>query len=93
MIQPGRELHLAGEKSRREGQVCCHAPPRAGPWSKSAKDRSVRRRKKPVAVLSPPDRKPRMEKPDFADRLKAIYGDACLETTGTDLVNESRGER
>lgn len=53
----------------------------------------VRRRKKPVAVLSPPDPGRRMAKPDFAGRLKAIYGDGCLETTGTDLVNESRGER
>lgn len=70
-----------------------HATTRVLAMVEAGETVEVRRRKKPVAVLSPPDRKPRMEKPDFADRLKAIYGDACLETTGTDLVNESRGER
>lgn len=52
----------------------------------------VRRRKKPVAVLSPTGRGKPVKKPDFAARLKKIYGDKALETTGTDLVHEARGE-
>lgn len=70
-----------------------HATTRVLAMVEAGQTVEVRRRKKPVAVLSPPDTGRRMEKPDFAVRLKAIYGDACLETTGTDLVNESRGER
>lgn len=53
----------------------------------------VRRRNHPVAVLSPPARKEPAPRPDFAARLREIYGDGILETTGTDLVNELRGER
>ena len=53
----------------------------------------VRRRKKPVAILSPPDRGKAVERPEFAARMKAIYGESVLECTGTDLVGESRGER
>lgn len=53
----------------------------------------VRRRNKPVAVLSPPVGKRVKSRPDFAARLREIYGPKMLETTGTDLVNELRGER
>lgn len=53
----------------------------------------VCRRGKPVAVLSPPGRRRKMEKPDFAARLKELYGEQVLPTTGTDLITESRGER
>lgn len=53
----------------------------------------VRRRKQAVAVLSPPGRGKPVVKPDFAARLKEIYGDKVLETTGTDLIHEARGER
>ena len=53
----------------------------------------VLRRKRPIAVLSPPDRKKRVEQPDFAARLKEIYGDKALEITGTELTAEARGER
>lgn len=70
-----------------------HATTRVLAMVEAGETVEVRRRKKPVAVLSPPDRKAMMKKPDFAARLKAIYGDSTLEATGTDLVNESRGER
>jgi antitoxin (DNA-binding transcriptional repressor) of toxin-antitoxin stability system len=53
----------------------------------------VRRRNQLVAVLSPPARKVVSPRPDFAARLRDIYGPVTLETTGTDLVNELRGER
>lgn len=53
----------------------------------------VCRRGKPVAVLSPPGRRMKQERPDFAARLKVIYGEQVLPTTGTNLINENRGER
>jgi len=53
----------------------------------------VCRRGKPVAVLSPPSPQRKTKKPDFAARLTEIYGERVLETTGTALVGETRGER
>jgi antitoxin (DNA-binding transcriptional repressor) of toxin-antitoxin stability system len=52
----------------------------------------VCRRDEPVAILSPPGRKSRVIRPDFAARLRAIYGAKVLATTGSDLVSEARGE-
>lgn len=70
-----------------------HATTRVLAMVEAGETVEVRRRKKPVAVLSPPDRRRCMERPDFEMRLKEIYGDKFLAITGTDLVNESRGER
>jgi antitoxin (DNA-binding transcriptional repressor) of toxin-antitoxin stability system len=53
----------------------------------------VRRRREPVALLSPPGRRKPPEKPNFAARLREIYGDRILDSTGTDLVNDARGDR
>lgn len=53
----------------------------------------VRRRNQPVAILSPAGHDGPVERPDFAARLKGIYGDTVLESTGTDLVHDARGER
>ncbi|MCH7227564.1 type II toxin-antitoxin system Phd/YefM family antitoxin [Haloferula sp. A504] len=53
----------------------------------------VRRRNQPVAVLSPAGRRGPVEKPDFAARLRGIYGDQVLESTATDLVHDARGDR
>ena len=52
----------------------------------------VRRRREPVAILSPVRRTARVARPDFAARLTAIYGNSRATTTGTDLVSEARGE-
>lgn len=53
----------------------------------------IRKRSKPIAILSPlPPAKTR-EIPDFTARLREIYGDRILETTHTDLINQARGER
>ena len=52
----------------------------------------VRRRREPVAILSPVRRTARVARPDFAARLTAIYGKSRATTTGTDLVSEARGE-
>lgn len=61
-------------------------------WVAGGESVEVRRRGKPVAVLSPGKRKARVASPDFLARLRAIYGDRVLSTTATDLIAESRGE-
>lgn len=53
----------------------------------------VRRRKQPIAVLMPAAKKPLPGLPDFAARLKAIYGTKLMDVAGSDLVDELRGER
>lgn len=53
----------------------------------------VRRHNRLVAVLNPPERKTAGQRPDFAGRLAGIYGQDVLGTTGTELVNELRGDR
>ena len=61
-------------------------------WVAAGECVEVRRRKLPVAVLSPPVRKTRIARPDFGARLREIYGERTLSTTGTELVSEARGE-
>jgi len=68
-----------------------HATTTVLAWVAAGESVEVRRRGKPVAVLTP--RRPgRVARPDFGARLRAIYGDLVLPTTATDLVSESRGE-
>ncbi|MFN2427944.1 MAG: type II toxin-antitoxin system Phd/YefM family antitoxin [Candidatus Binatia bacterium] len=52
----------------------------------------VLRRNVPVALLSPPKRASQVRRPDFAARLKTIYGTTVLATSGTELVSEARGD-
>lgn len=61
-------------------------------WVANGESVEVRRRNEPVAVLVPPKRKSRLARPDFARRLKAVYGRSVLPTSGTELVSGSRGE-
>lgn len=51
------------------------------------------RRGKTVAIISPPGPPAKVPRPDFAARMREIYGDRVLETTGTDLMQEARGDR
>jgi antitoxin (DNA-binding transcriptional repressor) of toxin-antitoxin stability system len=53
----------------------------------------IRRRSKPIAILSPVGNQPSPVMPDFMARLRDIYGDNVLETTHTVLISEARGER
>ncbi len=69
-----------------------HATTTVLSWVAGGASVEVRRRGEPVAVLSPTRRKARVVRPDFAARLKAIYGTKKLPTTGTDLVAAGRGE-
>lgn len=61
-------------------------------WVASGETVEVRRRAQPVAILSPPQRGSRVRRPDFAGRLKAIYGAKVLRTTATDVISAARGE-
>lgn len=60
-------------------------------WVADGETVEVRRRGEPVALLSPPKRRAPIRRPDFVARLKTVYGERVLSTTGTDLVSESRG--
>jgi len=53
----------------------------------------VRRRNAPVAWLSPPARPSRVARPDFAARLREIYGTKKLRSTGTEVVGTARDDR
>ena len=68
-----------------------HATTTVLSWVAGGESVEVRRRNEPVAILSPPKRRTRVVRPDFAARLRSIYGDRVLATTGTDLIAESRG--
>lgn len=61
-------------------------------WVAGGESVEVLRRKVPVAILTPPKRTADVTRPDFTARLKAIYGDGELQTTGTELVSGARGE-
>jgi len=61
-------------------------------WVAGGESVEVRRRNHPVAILSPPKRPRRIAKPDFAERLRSVYGSAVVPTTGTQIISESRGE-
>ena len=68
-----------------------HATTTVLSWVAGGESVEVRRRNAPVAMLVPPTRRTRVVRPDFAARLRAIYGDRVLATTGSDLIAESRG--
>lgn len=61
-------------------------------WVAGGESVEVLRRNVPVALLSPPKRASQIKRPDFAARLKTIYGTRVLAVTGSDLVSESRGD-
>ena len=69
-----------------------HATTTVLAWVAQGETVEVRRRNQPVAILSAPRRRSVVRRPDFATRLKAMYGKTPLPTTGTDLISESRGE-
>ncbi len=63
-------------------------------WVKSGERVEIQRRGKPVAMLSRPGRKGKPPaRPDFAARLKAIYGDRELPVTATELLARERDDR
>ena len=61
-------------------------------WVAGGESVEVRRRREPVAVLSPPRRKKRIARPDFVARLERIYGNLALAPTATELISDARGD-
>ncbi len=61
-------------------------------WVAAGETVEVRRRNHPVAILSPPKRARRPVRPDFAGRLRTVYGSTVLPSTATEIISESRGD-
>lgn len=61
-------------------------------WVAGGESVEIRKRGVPVALLSPCKHPEKVVRPDFAARMREIYGDGMLPVTGTDLISESRGE-
>jgi antitoxin (DNA-binding transcriptional repressor) of toxin-antitoxin stability system len=70
-----------------------HETSRVMSMVESGQSVEIRRRSKPIAILSPVVSQQAPAMPDFMARLRDIYGDQVLETTHTDLISEARGER
>lgn len=69
-----------------------HETTRVLSWVAEGDSVEVRRRGNPVAVLCPRPRGVRIVRPDYAARLRAIYGDRVLPTTASDIVADARGD-
>ncbi|MBC8011016.1 MAG: type II toxin-antitoxin system prevent-host-death family antitoxin [Burkholderiales bacterium] len=70
-----------------------HATSRVLGWAEAGEAVEVRRRGKPVVVITAPAKATRVARPDFEGRLRAIYGDTVLAVSASELIGEARGER
>jgi antitoxin (DNA-binding transcriptional repressor) of toxin-antitoxin stability system len=70
-----------------------HATSTVLSWVAEGETVEVRRRRVPVAMLTPLKRRASIARPDFAARLRAVYGSVELPTTATELVAGARGDR
>ena len=61
-------------------------------WVARGETVEVRRRRKPIARLSPPEQPATIVRPDFLGRLRKIYGTTTLRRKGPDVVSETRGD-
>jgi len=61
-------------------------------WVERGETVEIRRRRKPVAKLSPPGRPSQTKRPDFLSRLRTAYGSKVLRRTATSVVADARGE-
>ncbi len=61
-------------------------------WVAGGETVEVRRYDQPVAILSPPQRRLVVRRPDFGARMKVIYGKKLLRTTATDMITDARGD-
>jgi antitoxin (DNA-binding transcriptional repressor) of toxin-antitoxin stability system len=62
-------------------------------WAEAGEEVELTRRGKTIALLSPLRAKRKPTRPDFAARLRAIYGDTVLTETATAVIAEARGDR
>ena len=69
-----------------------HATSTVLAWVAAGETVEVRRRNHPVAILSPPKRGRPIAKPNFAERLRSVYGSTVLPVTGTEIISEARGD-
>lgn len=53
----------------------------------------ITKRKRVVARLLPPEAPKRVQMPDFAARMKRIFGDSIMEVSNAELLEEERGSR
>lgn len=61
-------------------------------WVEQGESVEVRRRRKPVATLSPPEPTKPAKRPDFLGRLRDAYGEKTLRRSGSSVVSEARGD-
>jgi len=57
---------------------------------REGKEVKITKRNKVIAKLVPESSAAGVPLPDFAQRLKEIYGDRVLETSGAELIREDR---
>jgi antitoxin (DNA-binding transcriptional repressor) of toxin-antitoxin stability system len=50
----------------------------------------ITRRKRVIARLLPPAKTSRAKRPEFLERLRRIYGNKILETSGAELLTKER---
>jgi antitoxin (DNA-binding transcriptional repressor) of toxin-antitoxin stability system len=62
-------------------------------WVENGDTVEVRRRRQPVALLTPVPRAVGGPRPDFLGRLREQFGERVLTTTASALLAEERGER
>lgn len=63
-------------------------------WVEAGERVEIRKRGKPVAILSRPNgKRAATRRPNFLARLKSIYGNQVMADTATDLLADERGER
>lgn len=61
-------------------------------WVEQGESVTLKKRGKTVAIINPPPKsqEKKTARPDFAARLKSIYGDKMLEVSSADLLREQR---
>ncbi|WP_367874728.1 type II toxin-antitoxin system Phd/YefM family antitoxin [Luteolibacter sp. Populi] len=72
-----------------------HATSTVLEWVERGETVQITRHNKVVAILSPPleEKRTKIKRPDFEARLKEIFGDRILPSTGQDIMDYDRGER
>lgn len=62
-------------------------------WAEAGEEVELSRRGKSIALISPPRSRRKRARPDFAARLRRIYGRTVLAEAATAVIGEARGER
>jgi antitoxin (DNA-binding transcriptional repressor) of toxin-antitoxin stability system len=62
-------------------------------WVENGESVEVQRYGKPIAILSPKKAQRKNKRPDFLSRIRSDYGNQILPSTGTELMEDSRGEK